>query len=281
VTVEIILTAIGIGLYGLASILAVLSFVRPMPATERWVLSITIMGAVSLAVVLAIHGISAGRLPAFGRFEALTCYALAITGAYLHMATRHRMPGISAILIPYVTAILVVAVPGVSAEMDSIPKIHNIWLSMHISAAFVAYSLFTLAGILAAAYIVQDYNLKHKHFGIMFERLPALETLDDLIHRQIGFAFLMLTVSIGIGVVLTRLAGNQKEWLADPKIIATIATWFLYAFLLHLRMYAKRRGKKIAWATIIGLVCILFTFVGIHLVTDCVHDFVLFDMAGK
>lgn len=274
-TVELALLVLGIALLGLASVFAVASLVRPFQSGERRILVPAAIGILFLLAVLAIHGFHARRIPAFGRFEALTCYGIAVIAAYMQMASRHHMRGISGIVIPYVTVLLVLAAPSVNVVMVLPAKMHHVWLGLHVCTAFVGYALFTLASVLAFAYLIQDNNLKRKHFGILFERLPSLEVLDQLMYRQIGIAFLFFTISIAFGVHLARLSGAGQEWITDPKIAATIATWVIYGVLLHLRANADRHGRKVALVTLAGLVFVLFTFYGVHFIADSVHAFVL------
>ena len=272
---ETILTGLAVALYVVAAVPAVASLFVPTARGERWVVLLTAVGGIALATVLVMHGVRDGRLPAFGRFEAVACYTLATVAAYIYIATRYRVRGISGFLVPYLAVLLAAAAPSVALRTETLPATAGLWLGLHILTAFVGYGLFTLASVLAVAYLVQDSNLKHKRLGTVFETLPSLGALDHLMSRQIASAFLMLTVSIGAGVLLAYTTGRQAEWLADPKVMATAMMWLVYAFLLHLRIYSGRHGTRIAWATLAGLACVLFTFFGVHLVADSVHDFVL------
>jgi ABC-type transport system involved in cytochrome c biogenesis permease subunit len=234
-----------------------------------------------LIALLIARGIHAGRFPAFGQLEAVTWYVLALVAAYLQMNMRHNMRGIAVVLLPYVTALLIAASIASKSVMELNAPIPGLWLSAHVVAAFAGYALCTLASVLALTYLIQDYNLKHKRLGAVFQRLPALETLDDLMRQQIGLAFLMLSISIVFGFVMARLSTDADKWLTDPKVAATIATWMTYAVLLHIRTRADRHGRRIALATIASLLLILFTFCGVHLVSESLHDFVFATAAGN
>ncbi len=279
--VEMLLTWVGIGFYGVASVLAAWSIMRPTEANERKILLLVIGGALPLAVVLVIHGFKSGRMPVFGRFEALTFYGLAVTLTYLSAAIRHRMRGISGILVPYMTMLFILGAPAIGVNVVLKMKWPAIWLNLHVLAAFAGYAVFTMASVLAVVYLVQDHNLKHKNFGLTFERLPSLETLDSMMRRQIGFAFVMFTASIIFGGVMISLSGEAVKWLRDPKIVATAATWIVYAILLHFRISGDRHGRKVALATIVGFVFVLFAFLGVHLVAESLHDFVLAGPTGN
>ncbi len=156
---EFCLLISGVVLYGLASVLAIVSLVRSADGWARAGTVTTILGAVCLAVVLAIHGISASRLPVFGWFEASTFYCLLVTAAYLLTRTRPNTRGLSIVLMPYLTALLVA---GASCWKIRVPVdivTLGAWHSLHILSAFVGYAMFTMASIMGIAYILQDYML--------------------------------------------------------------------------------------------------------------------------
>ncbi len=271
---ELAFIVIGIGLYGLASVLAVVSFVRPGPTTERNVRVSMTAGSAVLVGILLLHAVRSGTVPAFSRFDAMACYSVAATAAYLHMAMKDRTRGISIIIAPYLTAMLVLAVSSGYTGTVKAPAVQNIWLGLHVLTAFVSYALFSLAGILALAYVLQDHNLKRKRITTL-SRLPALETLDRLMSHQVGIAFLILTVSIVLGFVLVRMTGGDGRWLTDPKVAATVMTWAVYAVLVHMRASAGRHGRGLALVTVLGFCCVLFAFIGVHAIANSVHSFPL------
>lgn len=80
---------------------------------------------------------------------------------------------------------------------------------------------------------------------------------------------------------MVRLSAEAEKWITDPKVMATAATWIAYAILVHMRTRADRHGKKVALATIAGLFFVLFTFFGVHLIAESVHDFVLATPTGN
>lgn len=272
---EILLVSMGIGSYAVASVMAVVALVRPGAARDKGISMLLVLGAIPLVAVLVMHGYQAGRIPAFSRFDALVCYGLAIVAAYLLMGRRRWTRGLSGFVVPYVTAVVALGAPPARAALEAAPRIQSAWLGIHIVTSLCAYALFSLAGILAAAYLVQDNNLKRKRLGRLFEGLPALETLDRLMSRQVGFAFLLLTVSIILGFMLVRLGGGGHEWLTDPKVVATLGTWVVYGLLVHMRASTGRHGRGVAIVTIIGFCCVLFTFVGVHAMAQTVHHFLL------
>ncbi len=266
---------VGIGLYCLASVWSIRGLMSSVNVRPRPVVMALVVGSMALLGVLLLRGIAASRLPVFGRFEALTVYSLVVTGAFLLISLRHRMRALSALLVPYATLLLLVGATASGQEVRVDVPFDTFWLGLHVSAAFSGYALCTLAGVLGLAYVIQDNNLKRKRLGLLFERLPSLETLDHVMATQIGAAFIMLTLSVAFGARLVHLSGGGAEWLRDPKVLSTLATWGIYAVLMHMRTNADRHGKGMAIIALAGLLFVLFSFLGIHVVADSVHSFMV------
>lgn len=274
-TVEWILIACGIALYLVASALAAVRLMRPSGEGDRGAATVAALGVAVFAIVLLMHAWRTGRVPVFGRFESITCYAVAVTVAFLAQTFQRRAHGMSVVVLPYAAVLLIIAAPAAGRDFTMNVTFGKTWLGLHVLATFSGYALFTLSGMYAMAYLLQDHNLKRKHFGVTFERLPSLSVLDHQMHRLTGVALLMLTAGIVFGVRLVDLSGGGAEWLSDPKIAATFATWVVYALLLHVRGNIGRHGRKIAIATAIALVFVLFTFFGVHALTESRHSFAL------
>jgi len=264
----------------LASVVSVVSFVRSTDLWERRGLQLLFLAAGTLGIGLAVRWFNSGLLPVISQFEVVAFYTFVITIVYLVNAIRYDTRNLSVILIPYVTVLLFIAVLHSRATPHLDPHMRSIWLNVHILAALVGYASFTLACVLGVSYLLQDRNLKQKRFGPLFRKLPALETLDRLMSGQIAFAFVVFTVSIGLGILLTHLNRWGTRWLTDPKIIATVLTWFIYAVLFYLKVSARHHGRKIAIITIVGFCGILFTFFGVNLFTQTMHNLTMARYSG-
>ncbi len=273
--VEFNIAAVGGGCFLAAALLAVTFPRGQRPACERLALALMGAGAVMLGAVLAWRGIQAGTMPSFTRFEALASYAVTLTVAYLLILLLVARPlrGVLGLISPYAVVVLACGFPALSAVAPAPPPQQGTWVVLHVLTGFAAYAVFTLVSLLAIAYLVQDRNLKRKQFGALGSQLPSLETLDRLMSRLAGVAFLLFTVTIMLGLLLVHRSGGGEEWFTDPKVIASLATWLVFGVLVHLRANADRHGRGVALFAVAGLVCLLFAFLGVHLVADSVHAF--------
>ena len=271
---ECIMAMLGLGCFVAAALQAMISLLGAKPRGERTSMLCLGVGWLLFAGILAIRAVKTASIPAFNSFEALTCYALALSAAYLVLMSVHPARGIGSLLIPYVCVVLASGLPSMHAKAGPPPAIQNFWLGLHVVLAFSAYALLSLASVLAVAYLLQDRNLKQKHFGRTWARLPALETLDHRMGWLLGLGFLLLTGSILLGITQIWRNSGGSEWVTDPKVGATAVTWILFAVLVHMRASAGRHGRNMAVVTLAGLACLLFAFIGVHLVTSSVHSFV-------
>lgn len=261
--------------YAASSLLAVLSLFADKPRDERAVLALMAAGGAVLAAALAVRGAHAEFVPIFSRFDALGVYVLALTVSTLALAACRTVRGVTGILTPYATLFLLLGLPGLRPGVEDPAPGQGPWLGLHVATAFLAYGVFTLAALHAAIYLLQDGNLKHKRFGVVWQRLPSLETLDQVMSRLAGIAFLLLTSSIVLGVVMVRATGGGDKWFTDPKVIATVVTWFLLAVFVHMRANSGRHGRGIALMAVMTLAWLLFSFIGIHLVAPSLHAFLV------
>jgi ABC-type transport system involved in cytochrome c biogenesis permease subunit len=53
-----------------------------------------------------------------------------------------------------------------------------------------------------------------------------------------------------------------RYWNNDPKEVMALVTWLIYLFIMHYRLTAGWRGRRVAWLAIAGFVVVLLTWVG-------------------
>lgn len=269
-----IASVLGVGCYVAASLLALVSLLGPRERGERVAITFMAVGGVILAGVLVARGVGLMSMPGFNRFDALASYALAISAAYGLWSAYRYTRGMAAILIPYATLLLLCGISAFGQDAGAPAPLQGPFMMLHVATAYGAFGVFTLASISAVIYLMQDGNLKNKRFGVVWQRLPSLEKLDHVMSRLVGVAFLLLTVSIAMGFFLIHEAGGGEQWILDPKVVATAILWILLAVFVHLRASSDRHGRGIALVAVFGLGCLLFAFMGVHLVAPSVHSFI-------
>lgn len=185
---------------------------------------------------------------------------------YLVARRRVRIDAIGILLAPFgLATILGTFFIGAPVHAHSLG---TPFLALHVLANLIGTALFVLAGGSSLLYLLQDRRIKHKHPQGRVRHLPPLEVLDEAGHRFLVSGFPLLTLGILTGTIWSR----QLETGTPDEILRSVlgyATWFVFATVLVLRAAAGFRGRRAAYGTLAGLVCVAAVLV-VYLVRPAV-----------
>jgi len=133
---------------------------------------------------------------------------------------------------------------------------------IHIITIYVSYAAFFAASLAAALYLVQDNAIKSKRRGVIFSRLPSLSFLDRFNYRSIGLGFPILTISILSGFVWTKSIYGIYWQGYNSRQLYSLVLWLSYALILHVRLKARLRGRKVAILSIAAFFMMALTLFG-------------------
>lgn len=142
-------------------------------------------------------------------------------------------------------------------------------LLTHIILILTGDSLFALAFIISLIYIFQErrikikknlklFNKKNHPFDEVFYqgRGYNLELLDNMSYQCLKIGFPLITVGIAMGIYLSSSL-FKSLMIAKPIEIISLATWLIYAILMHERVARGLRGRKAAFFSIVGFLLIV------------------------
>ncbi len=140
----------------------------------------------------------------------------------------------------------------------------GIWLWLHLGLI-----LSGLAGLLTAVssammYLLQSAQLKSRHPGTFFFKLPSLDSLDRMHFVSLVWGILLFSLGILSGVLWARDLHELGQIFSDKKVALSLATCLLYWGILGLRFSKLRRGQKIAIGTVVVFVLLFVTIVSSH-----------------
>lgn len=146
-----------------------------------------------------------------------------------------------------------------------VPALQSYWMKIHVPANFVGYGAFSLAAMVASAYLLSSK-------GVMTSSLPSAEVLDDLMYKAISVGFAFFTIATILGAVWAAEAwGGYWSW--DAKETWALIVWLNYAAWLHLRLVKGLRGPMLAWWALIGLLVTSFAFLGVNMFLSGLHSY--------
>jgi ABC-type transport system involved in cytochrome c biogenesis permease subunit len=179
-----------------------------------------------------------------------------------------------------VLLVLLGILPALDAEISRRPPVlQSPLFTIHVMAMLFAYASFALAGVLGLTYVLMFKEIKAKHLGFFYTRLPSLRLLDVMNGRAVAVGWIFLTIGVTIGAVwATQVQGSpdpraQAMSLADPKILVAIMCWLLYSFALYARRAIGWSGRRAAWLSAVGFVIVLLNFVPVGYFFTRSHNF--------
>jgi ABC-type uncharacterized transport system permease subunit len=142
-----------------------------------------------------------------------------------------------------------------------------------------AYASFALACVLGVTYVLLFNEIKAKHLGFFYTRLPSLQVLDSMNGRVVTIGWLFLTLGIAVGGLwATQIQSSsdpraQAMSIQDPKILVAIICWGVYSFALFARRAIGWSGRRAAWLSALAFVIVLLNFVPIGYFLTKSHNF--------
>jgi ABC-type uncharacterized transport system permease subunit len=139
---------------------------------------------------------------------------------------------------------------------------------LHLALAMIAYSLFMIALLHAALMAVAERRL-HGKVSLLISNLPPLLTLEKLLFRVIGAAFVFLTLTLVTGIAFSEtLFGRALR--ADHKTVFAVLSWLTFGLLLTGRWLYGWRGRTALRWTLTGFLMLLLAYVGSRFVLEVV-----------
>lgn len=221
------------------------------------------------------YALGYGHAPLSNLYESLVFAAWAIMLLYLIMELRTKQRSLG--VFPSLFAFLAMAYASFSTSVDSkiqplLPALKSNWLIAHVITCFLGYAAFAVATGISILYLLKKSQVADAKVNGVMAMIPETRQLDELNYQLILFGFLWLSLGIITGSVWANSAwGTYWSW--DPKETWSLITWFVYAAVLHARTMQGWRGNRVAWLSLVGFGCVLFTYFGVNFLLSGLHSY--------
>ncbi|MGF1509547.1 MAG: cytochrome c biogenesis protein CcsA [Myxococcota bacterium] len=265
-------------LYVLVAVASVIHLVRPARLAARTIAAALGATACAHLVVLVARGVQAGGLPITNLHDDFSMFSFVAASLSSILALRTKVQQVAPLSALLIAALMMAVFTAEPTE--SVPAtLRSGWLPVHIACAFLGNALFLMAGLVSIVFLVQERRLKGKKARWVPsgpDRLPPLETLDQVSVRLIQMGFPLLTIGLMTGALYGREFWGTY-WIWDARNTLSLLIWLLYALLLHFRITIGWRGRRLALLTLAGVVATLVSMVGLNLAQVGTHgkDFLL------
>jgi HemX protein len=274
------MNAVPLSLYAIALVAYVWHFGQRNPAVGRAATTVLVFAALSHTFVIGMQTVEYGHVPVAGPTSAISSFVWLLALAYLYteMTTDERAMGV--FILPLLVALQLIPAfhPGVESRSA---VLEGPLFGIHVLSALFAYASFALASVIGITYVLLFKEIKAKHLGIFYARLPSLQILDRMNQGAIMIGWIFLTVALIVGAIWSARAGGYAPGtpqvpvmsLQDPKIFVALVCWGVYSF----EVFAARRigwgGRRTAYLSALAFAIVLLNFVPISYFVPNSHRF--------
>ena len=271
---------IPLGFYCLAATAYAFYFARRDLTAGRIATTLLLFGALGHTFVIGMETTEVWNSPFSNPSQAISTFVWLLALAYLYteLTTDERAMGVFILPVLLVLQIVPTINPG-SSKTD--PLLDSPWFWVHMLSLLLAYASFALAGVIGLIYLLQFKEIKKKHLGFLYTRLPSLQVLDVMNSRSVIFGWTFLTAGLIVGIIWAtqvRAAAPSNPLLeafslGDPKIFVAMLTWLVYSFALVARQIMGWHGRRAAWLSVLGFGIVLLNFLPINYFVTTSHSF--------
>jgi len=255
--------------YAASSIAYIFAFLTRREKVGRWGSFLLYAAVAAHSLWLVLERVQLGHLPMVSACNAISFVAWGIAMAYIviELLIGQRVFG------PFVTPVAFVFQAVSTGFLFAGPPpgplagiLRSVWFEIHVGTALFSYCAFAIAFAAGLMHVLLFHELRLKHLGFFFDRMPPLEDLERVNRHAVALGFLFLTIGIGSGVIWS-LRVPSGAVLLDAKEISAVIVWLLYAANVHTRSRLGWRGQRTAIFSVVNFVLLFAVF--------CVTSFVL------
>jgi ABC-type transport system involved in cytochrome c biogenesis permease subunit len=264
--------------YAAATAAYVAHFAWRDPRVGRFATAMLGAGVLAHTFLIGMQTMQAGYAPVVGTSAAISAFVwlLGLSYLYVELTTDERAMGMFVAILMVVLDIIPALDPSISPRA---PVLRSPLFTFHVVSMLFAYASFALACVLGVTYVLLFKEIKAKHLGFFYARLPSLQVLDVMNGRAITVGWVFLTLGVTIGGIWATLVHSspdprvQAMSIGDPKILVALLCWAVYSFAVIARKASGLSGRRAAWLSAIAFAIVLLNFVPVGYFLTKSHNF--------
>ena len=217
-------------LYAAAAAAYVAHFAWRDPRIGRLATALLAGGVLAHTFLIGMQTVQAGHAPLVGTTAAISAFVwlLGLVYLYVELTSDERAMGVFVAML--LVALDIIPALDPDGQRRGPPVLRSPLFTIHVVSMLFAYASFALACVLGVTYVLLFKEIKAKHLGFFYARLPSLQVLDVMNGRAVtvGWVFLTLGLAVG-GIWATQVQSSpdpraQAMSVADPKILVALVS---------------------------------------------------------
>lgn len=237
--------------------------------SKRLILFITL---IFHCVYLLIRTIEFNHPPITSKFEIFTVLAFAISCTYFLLELLTDIRGTGLFIIPFSLIFQVISTIFIVDDYFVKEVLRNQLLGLHVISALLGYSGLTISAVHGILFLILYKKLKGSNFGLIFKKMPSLETLEKLSFKSVVIGFTLLTIAILIGGIWLPSAFPNFSY-TDPKLVASALVWIMYGVGIISKYIFGWYGKKVINLNLVGFTLAILSLLLVNVFGSTFHSF--------
>lgn len=151
-----------------------------------------------------------------------------------------------------------------------VPVLKSYWLMVHVAIITSSYGFFGLSALLGTVVLVL-YIIDHKKISAKVK--ASVVELSIVNEMSLTVGLFLLTVGTFLGGIWANESWG-RYWSWDPKETWAFISVIIYAFVLHVRLIPKMRGKYLFnLLSLISFSAVIMTYFGVNYYLTGLHSY--------
>jgi HemX protein len=248
------------------------AFFSDVPWAKQWKSALLAVVIILHLFYLVLRTIVLNHLPVTTIFEILSVLAFAVAVTYTVIERQSKAKETGYFILNISFFFQLVSTLFIRDVLDVPQILRSYWFGIHITSALIGYAAITISAAYGFLYLMLYHEIKANRFGVVYKKLPTLETLERMNFIAIVLAFCFLSLAIFAGFTWLPRAFTDFSY-ADPKLLGTATLWLLYGVGIIARQKGNLRGRTIMVLSIAAFLIAIFSMSIINLFFSSFHRF--------
>ena len=221
-------------------------------------------------IALVVQAITLKRLPMGNNLEFFSALALAMLATYLVIELRLKAKNTGFLVTGVAFCFEFVADAFLITRAPTNPLLTDPGFAGHVVLVLFSYTALSLSFIYALMYLLLSRQLMNRQFGLMFRRLPSLETLERMSVGAVKMAVPLMLGALVLGHLWMYDLADRLPWEIaaklspfDPKVLISWVVFLGYTVGLAGYRFLGWRGRRM---NILAVIAFVVTFSAMGLV---------------
>lgn len=152
-----------------------------------------------------------------------------------------------------------------------VPVLKSPWLMFHVATLIAAYGFLGISCMIGITNLIISAFITRRNGELLSARITQLSIINEM-SLLIGLAF--MTVGIFLGAIWANESWG-RYWGWDPKETWALITTIIYAIVLHLRWFRKKKmsDRLFNLLSALAFLAVLMTYFGVNYLLSGMHSY--------